>query len=136
MELITITEEKMLQLIELYNNASYEYGKSTKELEAVKIKTAENKEPIAPTIDEFNNYQKLFKRLSAELLTYQQSVSEAETITRNAKQELLKNLPGNKWLKVGKYYVGKRTNDWSGADSELLIKKEKPTIELTHQIIN
>lgn len=134
--MITISEEKMLQLIELYNNATYEFSKSSKEFKANSSKIAENIEPFAPSIEEFNKYEELIRILSSQNLIFERKTREAETIFKNAKNELLKSLPANKWLKIGKYYVGKRTSDWPGDIGEVVIKKEKPDYQLKHQIIN
>lgn len=136
MEQITITEDKLLQLIELYNNAVYDHKQAQKNLEAVYEKTRNNPEPIAPSIDEYNAFQKFITKVKADQEQYKQAVNQHETFIKNSRLEIMRSLPANKWLKVGKYYVGRRTNDWPSSDGELHIQTSKPTTELTHQIVN
>lgn len=136
MDQITITEAKMLQLIELVNNAEYNLAAVKKEFNKFIEMKDKNPEPFAPSIDQLNAYLKIKKSADAGIENYQKEVANNDTILKNARMELMRALPKNKWLKVGKYYVGHQTDNWPSSDGTLFIKTEKPTAELFHLTVN
>lgn len=136
MNTITVDEAKMLALIQLYSNSQYDLNQANAKMVDLQNKINANVEPFAPSIDQFNKWQQNLDKFSVQYSELKKVVQDKNTLLRVSTDNLRNALPPNKWIRIGEYYIGKRTCDWPDSPAEIMLQKHKPSIELQHQIIN